>query len=281
MRIVDWETKSIMAGTFGLDGGAMFGVVPRVLWEKRLPPDASNRIPMAMRLLAARGHDRIVLVDVGAGKGYSDKDRRIYDFRAEDRLVESLQSAGFRSNDVTDVVITHLHFDHGAGVCEPRPGGRGWQLVFPGARHHVQKSQYEHALVPNARDRASYYRDRVEIMEREGVLELHEGPWALAPDFDVLVFDGHTPGQQLPKVSGGGSTVLFCGDLIPTQHHIATPYIMSYDLNPVLSMEEKVPILERAYEEGWTLFFEHDAHLAACRLAREDGRLTAGEPVTL
>lgn len=280
MKLGEWEIQSVMAGTFGLDGGAMFGVVPRALWEKRLHPDDVNRIPMAMRLLLARGHGRIVLVDTGAGGGYDEKQSRIYAFHDHDNLAEALRSVGVSTDEVTDVVLTHLHFDHGAGVCKPA-GNDGWSLVLPRARHHVQKAQYEHAVHPNPRDRASYYRDRIEILEREGVLELHNGPWTLAPGFEVMVFDGHTPGQQLPAVSGGGQTVFFCGDLIPTQHHIPTPYIMSYDLNPVRAMEEKDPILERAYKEGWILFFEHDAHISACRLERDGNRFTAGDPVEI
>jgi glyoxylase-like metal-dependent hydrolase (beta-lactamase superfamily II) len=270
-----------MAGTFGLDGGAMFGVVPRTLWEKRLPPDDKNRIPMAMRLLLARGHGRTVLVDAGAGGGYTDKNNEIYAFEGHDDLSGSLRAAGVPPEDVTDVVITHLHFDHGAGICESREGGDGWGLVFPKARHHVQKSQYEHALSPNPRDRASYFRERIEILEVEKALELHDGPWTLATGFDILVFDGHTPGQQLPKISGGGNTLFFCGDLIPTQHHVPTAYIMSYDLDPVTAMDEKTPILDRAYKERWVLFFEHDPHVAACRLELDGKRFAAGEAVEL
>jgi glyoxylase-like metal-dependent hydrolase (beta-lactamase superfamily II) len=266
-----------MAGTFGLDGGAMFGVVPRNLWGKRLPPDDSNRIPMAMRLLLAQGHGKTVLVDVGAGGGYSDKNNKIYDFKDHDDLAAALGTAGVKPDDITDVFLTHLHFDHGAGVAEP--DGDGWRLVFPQATHHVQKAQYDHALAPNPRDRASYFHDRLATIEAGNALELHEGPWTLAPGFDVLVFGGHTPGQQLPKVSGGGSTIFYCGDLIPTQHHIPVPYIMSYDLEPVRAMDEKVPVLEQAFDEGWLLFFEHDPHIAACRVAKDGDRYSAGEAV--
>lgn len=281
MKFGQWDVEAVMAGTFGLDGGAMFGVVPKALWEKRLPPDEMNRIPMAMRLLLARGHGKTVLVDTGAGGGYGEKNDRIYAFKNHDNLSAALEAAGSSPGEVTDVVLTHLHFDHGAGVCEPDENGDGWRLVLPQARHHVQKSQYEHAIHPNPRDRASYFHDRIEILEREDVLELHDGPWSLASGFDVLVFEGHTPGQQLPKIGAGGETVFYCGDLIPTQHHIPTPYIMSYDLDPVAAMDEKAPILKQAYEEGWVLFFEHDAHVAACRVELEGDRFSAGETVEI
>jgi glyoxylase-like metal-dependent hydrolase (beta-lactamase superfamily II) len=277
----NWKLQSIMAGRFGLDGGAMFGVVPKALWAKSLPPDEANRIPMVMRLLLVRGQGRTILVDAGAGGGYDKKTDKIYAFQGHDDIRAALAPAGVTPDDITDVVLTHLHFDHGAGVAAPREDGEGWRLVFPNATHHVQKAQYEHALAPNPRDRASYFRDRITLMEAQGALEIHEGPWSLAQGFDVTVFDGHTPGQQLPRISGGGNTVFFCGDLIPTVHHIPTPYIMSYDLDPVRAMDEKVPILERAYNEGWVLFLEHDANVAACKVAYDGRRFHAGETVEI
>lgn len=275
MKLGEWELNAIMAGRFGLDGGAMFGVVPRALWEKRLPPDDQNRIPMVMRCLLARGGGRTILVDVGSGDGYDEKTRRIYAFQEMEPLQAVLTRAGVDASEITDVILTHLHFDHGAGIAER--DGDGWRLVFPQAKHHVQREQWTHAMDPNPRDRASYYPDRLGTMEREGVLELHDGPWTLCPGVELMVFDGHTPGQQLPRIGEGRESVFFCGDLIPTQHHIPTPYIMSYDLDPVLAMDEKVRLLERAETEGWVLFFEHDAHLAGCRLRRDGRRLEPDE----
>jgi glyoxylase-like metal-dependent hydrolase (beta-lactamase superfamily II) len=268
-----------MAGRFGLDGGAMFGVVPRTMWARALPPDELNRIPMVMRLLIVQGRGRTVLVDVGAGAGHSPKNREIYAFSDTDHLLDVVRASGVDPAAITDVFLTHLHFDHGAGIVDP--DGDGWRLVFPGARHHVQRSQWEHAFAPTPRDRASYYEDRLRVLEREGVLDLHDGPWQLAPGFEVLVFDGHTPGQQLPLIHGNGTALFFCGDLIPTHHHIPTPYVMSYDLLPVTAMEEKAAILERAAAENWILFFEHDAHLEACRIVKDGKRFARGEALTV
>jgi len=277
MKLGEWEISAVMAGTFGLDGGAMFGVVPRALWEKQLPPDDKNRIPMAMRLMLARGHGKTVLVDAGAGGGYNPKTEKIYDFKNHDDLGSALKSAGISPSEITDVLLTHMHFDHAAGIAEP--DGTGWKLVLPQARHHIQRVQHDHAFAPNPRDRASYFKDRLSTAEAANVLDIHDGPWSLAPGFDLLVFHGHTPGQQLPKISGDGNTVLYCGDLIPTRHHIPTPYVMSYDLDPVRTMDEKVPVLRQASEEGWALFFEHDADVAACRVVNDGGRFSAGETV--
>ncbi len=257
----------------------MFGVVPRTMWAKALPPDDFNRIPMVMRLLLAESKDRTVLVDVGAGTGYTDKNKEIYAFQDTDHLLDLVRASGVDPDRVTDVVLTHLHFDHGAGIVDP--AGDGWKLLFPRARHHVQRSQWDHAFAPTARDRASYYEDRMRVLEREGVLELHEGPWRLAPGFELLVFDGHTPGQQLPLIRGDGTALFYCGDLIPTHHHIPTPYIMAYDLYPVTAMEEKTDVLERALLENWILFFEHDAHLEACRIVKDGKRFAMGAAVQL
>lgn len=277
MQLGEWELTSCIAGKFRLDGGAMFGVVPKTMWEKRLPPDEFNRVPMVMRLLIAKGHGRTILIDVGAGAGHPEKYRQIYAFEDTENLAEALKRAGVSTGDITDVLLTHLHFDHGAGIVAP--DGDGWKLLFPQARHHVQKTQWEHAMHPNPRDRASYYADRLETMASQGVLDLYDGEWSLCPGFDLLVFDGHTPGQHLPKISDGGETIFYCGDLVPTHHHIPTPYIMSYDLDPVLAMEEKTPVMERAYSDRWILFFEHDAHLEACRLEGDGKRFTPGPEI--
>jgi glyoxylase-like metal-dependent hydrolase (beta-lactamase superfamily II) len=279
MQLGDWNVRSCLAGRFGLDGGAMFGVVPRTMWARALPPDEFNRIPMAMRLLLVQGRGRTIIVDVGAGGGHSAKNREIYAFEDTDHLLDVVRASGIDPAAITDVLLTHLHFDHGAGIVDP--DGDGWRLVFPGARHHLQRSQWEHAFAPNPRDRASYYEDRIRVLERERVLELHDGPWELAPGFELLVFDGHTPGQQLPLIRGGGKALFFCGDLIPTHHHIPTPYVMSYDLFPLSVMEEKSAVLERASAEDWILFFEHDAHLEACHIVKEGRRFAPGAPVVV
>jgi len=277
MQFGDWSVVCLMAGRFGLDGGAMFGVVPRTMWAAALPPDELNRIPMAMRILLVRGQGRTIVVDVGAGGGHSEKNRQIYDFHEEAPLAEVIRSAGVEPASVTDVLLTHLHFDHGAGVVEPE--GAGWRLVFPHARHHVQRSQWGHAFHPTPRDRASYYEDRLRTLETAGVLDLHDGPWTLAPGFELLVFNGHTPGQQLPLIRGGGQALFYCGDLIPTHHHVPVPYVMSYDLFPVTAMEEKAALLARAETEGWLLCFEHDAHRETCRVRKDGKRFVVADAV--
>jgi glyoxylase-like metal-dependent hydrolase (beta-lactamase superfamily II) len=279
MTIGDWQIHPVISGMFRLDGGAMFGVVPRNLWEKAAPPDGENRISMAMRTLVARGPGRTVVVDTGAGVGYGEKLGRIYAFEKTVSPADYLKPLGIAPEDVTDVVITHLHFDHAGGAAVP--GENGWDLAFPNASHHVQRTQWEHALAPNPRDRASYFRERIELLAKKGALVLHEGDWSLTPGLDVLAFDGHTPGQHLPLFSGGESALLFCGDLIPTSAHFPAAYIMAYDLDPVRSMDEKSAILSRADAERWTLLFEHDPAVAACGVHREGDHFRPGGAATL
>lgn len=278
MQIGDWQIDSIVSGRFRLDGGAMFGVVPKQMWQRVCPADEENRIQMAMRLLVVRGHGKTILVDTGAGFGYGDKLTRIYAFDSNVPMDEALEPLGLGPDDITDLVITHLHFDHAGGAATPE--GDGWRLTFPNAIHHIQKLHWEHALNPNPRDRASFFRERIEIIEREDALALYDGEWSLAPGFDLAAYHGHTPAQQLPKIGGGGETLFYCGDLVPTTYHLPTPYVMAYDLQPVVSMEEKVKMLTKAAAEGWILFFEHDAGVAACRVVEENGRFRTGEPIS-
>lgn len=277
MKIGDWEIKSFIAGAFRLDGGAMFGVVPKNLWNRVSPADDDNRISMVMRPMVIQGNGKTILVDAGCGLGYDEKLTKIYAFKSNIPMHDSLQSIGLTPDDITDVLVTHLHFDHGGGVASP--DGDGWQLTFPDATHHVQRLQWEHALNPNPRDKASYFRERIEILEPS--LVLYDGEWNLATGIDVLPFHGHTPGQHLPRVSGGGETLFYCGDLIPTSAHLPTPYVMAYDLQPELSMVEKSLILSMAAAESWTLFFEHDPQVEACHIVENNGRFSVGAHVSV
>ncbi len=275
MKIGDWEISSLVSCEFKLDGGAMFGVVPKTLWSKVAPADDKNRIDMVMRSMVIRGADKTILVDAGSGTGYGEKYEKIYAFEKNTPMNEGLQSLNLTPEDITDVIITHLHFDHGGGVAYP--AGDGWSLTFPNATHHIQRVQWEHALDPNPRDRASYFRPRIEIIEP--ALEIHDGEWTLAPGIDLLTFHGHTPGQHLPKVTGDGETVFYGGDLVPMVAHLPTPYIMAYDLQPELSMVEKSLILKIAVAESWILFLEHDPKIAACHVVESDGRFSIGDLV--
>ncbi|UCH63526.1 MAG: MBL fold metallo-hydrolase [Fidelibacterota bacterium] len=252
-----WTIRPLHSGTFGLDGGAMFGSVPRVLWERTNPADEANRIKLACRhLLIDNGHRR-VLVDAGMGNKLSEKEVRIFRIeQPEDALDAALKEVGLSSEKVTDVILTHLHFDHagGATIIE------GGEIVpaFPNATYYTQRAQWELAKSPSLKDRASFIQDDFIPLEHHGRLQILDGPGEIAPGINILVSDGHTDGHQMVKVTGGGETAVFMGDTIPTTTHLRLPFIMGYDLRPLQTLEEKQKLLAQAAKEGWWLFFDHD-----------------------
>lgn len=269
MTIGPYTITALETGRFSLDGGAMFGIVPWVFWSRTNPPDERQRIQLAARSLLIRGAGRTILVDNGNGDKWNDKLKDIYrlDTSGGD-LSAALASAGVRHEDVTDVILTHLHFDH-AGGSTVRRGGR---LVpaFPNATFHVQRDHWEWSKEPTDRDRASFMPDDYLPLWEAGVLELVDGQRELFPGIEVIVCNGHTTAQQLPRISDGRTTLLFCCDLIPTASHVPYPYIMGYDLRPLVTLEEKKRILPQAHDEGWILFLQHDPETAAITLKSTD-----------
>lgn len=265
MKIGAYDILSLETGRFSLDGGAMFGVVPWVFWSKLNPPDERQRIELAARCWLVRGHGRTILVDDGNGTKWTEKLRDIYKLNnTTSDLLTSLRNVGLSPDDITDVILTHLHFDH-AGGSTTLVGDR---LVpaFPKARYYVQQKQWELSQNPTEKDRGSFIRDDFAPLKEQGVLELVDGEFEIFPGIELLVCNGHTNAQQLPKVSDGRTTMLFCCDLIPTASHIPWPYVMAYDVRPLVTIDEKKKIFSRAYEEGWILFLEHDPTTVAITL---------------
>lgn len=241
----------------------MFGVVPKPLWEKRIPPDRRNRIPLAMRCLLLEGSDRLILVDNGIGDKYTDKFASLYNIDHENSSLDSsLKNSGFSIEDVTDVVLTHLHFDHVGGSTTRR--GDSIELVFPNARHFVQRAQWESANHPNPRERASFLEENLEPLARSENLVLVDGEGEILPGIEVITVNGHTDQMQLVKVSDANSDLVYVADLLPTHHHFGAPWTMAYDIRPLESMSEKERFLERAEAGGWSLFFEHDVSCEVC-----------------
>lgn len=280
MKIGTYELHAIETGTFALDGGAMFGVVPKPLWEKAHPADARNRIRMSARGVLVRGEGRTILVDTGNGDKYDAKFREIYglDLTATD-LDRSLLAHGVRPGDVTDVVLTHLHFDHAGGATRRTP--RGLEPTFPGARYYVQREHLAAALAPTERDRASFLHDDFQPLIQADQLVLVDGEKELFPGFRVITMSGHTTALQCPLISDGQTTLLYCADLIPLHSHCQLPWIMGYDLRPVVTLEEKRNVLTRAADEQWVLFFEHDPAIAAGHVVRTDKGFRFGEPIAV
>ncbi len=260
-----YTLHTIETGRFGLDGGAMFGVVPKPLWEKRIAPDEQNRIPLAMRCLLLEGNDRLILIDTGLGDTYTDKFAKIFAVDHEhSELHRSLEAVGFSAADVTDVVLTHLHFDHGGGCTTRRNGALA--LTFPNATHYVQRAHWNWAQNPNPREKNSFLQENLEPLAAAPQLHLLDGDVPLFDNISVRTVFGHTEAQQLVKIDGDEQTLVFVADLLPTTAHVPLPYVMGYDVRPLETMKEKKAFLEEAHAEGWHLFFEHDPEVAVANL---------------
>ncbi|MBI1804436.1 MAG: MBL fold metallo-hydrolase [Ignavibacteriae bacterium] len=278
MKVGNYELHSIETGRFGLDGGAMFGIVPKPLWSKVNPPDDRNRITLAARALLIVGNGRRILVDNGNGPKFTEKQVDIYRLdTSQFELTKSLTQYGLTTADITDVLLTHLHFDHAGGSTYKENGEL--KPTFPHAKYYVQKAHWEQAMNPTEKDRGSFMPDDFLPLRQHGVLEFIEGEGEIFPQVSLVVVNGHTAAQQLPKISDGRTTLLYCCDLFPTTSHIPLPYIMAYDLRPLTTLEEKKKILHQAVDEDWILFFEHDPKTVAGKITRTDKGYTFGSPV--
>ncbi len=261
LSIGDWKVHPLETGFLWLDGGAMFGSVPRPLWSRHHPPDERNRIRLATRCLLLEGRGRRVMVDDGVGDKFPPKLADIYRVEHQEQSLErSLGALGLSVADVTDVVLTHLHFDH-AGGSTVRIGDR-LRPRFPRARYYVQRRNLENARRPNPRERASYLEENFEPLVEAGVLTTWEGAQAPWPGIEVFTAEGHTRGQQLLRISGPEGTLYFVADLIPTATHVRIPYVMGYDVAAIETMEEKRSLLARASGEGAWICLEHDPGVA-------------------
>ena len=252
---------AIEAGRIRLDGGAMFGVVPKTLWERRIPADEKNRIPIALRCLLIEAPEALILVDTGVGNKEDAKMREIFCLENEGnptRLEDGIRAAGFAPEDIDIVLMTHLHFDHCGGGTVRREDG---EIVpaFPQARYVVQRGELDDAIHPNERNRASYLKHNLEPITRAGLWELVEGEPLLTRGVRLLRTPGHIPHHQTPVIEAeSGERATFLADLCPTAAHIPLPWVAGYDLEPLVTMEEKRRIWKMASEEEWLLIFQHD-----------------------
>jgi glyoxylase-like metal-dependent hydrolase (beta-lactamase superfamily II) len=257
MRLGDWEVQVLSGGTFGLDGGAMFGTVPRVVWQKRCPPDEANLIRMTTNCLLIRGRGRTILVDNGNGDKESDAFMAQFNMEGRGVLDRSLASAGLKPGDIDLAILSHLHFDHAGGSTRLDAQGRPVPS-FPNARYLLQARDLENAHSGFLRERASYRPANWEPLQEAGILDLVDGPAEILPGLSVRPVPGHTPGLQAVVVEGGGRKLIYLADLIPMSHHIQPAWVMGYDVDVVTCVRERLRLLEEVTGTDTILVFEHD-----------------------
>jgi glyoxylase-like metal-dependent hydrolase (beta-lactamase superfamily II) len=255
----------IEAGNFKLDGGAMFGVVPKTIWNKTNPADENNLIDIAARCLLIEDGNRLILIDTGMGNKQSDKFFGYYSLWGGHSLDGSLAKYGFHRDDVTDVFMTHLHFDHCGGSVNWNRDKTGYEVAFKNAKFWTNYNHWEWATKPNAREKASFLSENILPMQESGQLNFikrPEGDFGISEEMDFGIFyvDGHTEKMMLPHIQHQDKTIVFCADLIPTAGHLPLPYVMGYDTRPLLTMPEKAKFLQAAAENNYFLWLEHDAH---------------------
>lgn len=277
-RIGKWNVHAIQAGGQKLDGGAMFGVVPKTLWEKRIPADERNRIPLGMRCLLIEHDAGLILIDTGAGNKETEKFYDIYGVEnrganGRTALEDGIAYAGHSPSDVAYVINTHLHFDHAGGNTFRDESG-AVSITFPRARYVVQRGEYEYATRTNERTAASYFPRNFLPVEEAGSLVLVDGDVEILRGIRLMPTPGHVPYHQSILIQSEGETACFLGDLVPTSAHLPLAWIMGYDVEPLVTLETKRTVLRQALEGNWQLIFEHDATIASGRLMH-DGKAYA------
>lgn len=281
MRASEYDVSMVVTDLFRLDGGAMFGSVPKTLWSKRIPANDANRIPLACRVLVLRGKGKTILIDVGCGTKWQPKEQGIYEIEhqldppaAGPRTLEALFGG------VTDIILTHLHFDHAGGISTLGADG-SLRLTFPSAQVYLHEENWANANRPAARERASYLAENVKPLESARLTLTQDGDEIL-DGISVHRVDGHTRGMQWILIGTGSEAIAYVADLMPTAHHVPVPYVMGYDMCAETSMKEKERFLEQAVREGWRVVFEHDRECSMARIDRDArGSFTVAEALNV
>lgn len=260
MQVGKYKLKTILSGYISLDGGAMFGIIPKPLWEKTNPADEQNRVTLSTRNLLLISGDKKILIDTGMGNKWDERSKKIYNINASLSLESALEQKGIRPDQITDVLLTHLHFDHTGGSTKLEDG----KIIpaFPNAKYHVQKKNFEWAINPSERDKGSYIKENFEPLYKEGVLNFIDGETNFDENISFKIINGHTFAQQMILISDSVSNVLYCCDLMPFVSQIRIPYIMGYDLQPLVTVQEKKKYLKLAADQNWFLYFGHDPDFA-------------------
>ncbi|MEO0083551.1 MAG: MBL fold metallo-hydrolase [candidate division WOR-3 bacterium] len=278
MKLGTFEVYPVLDGFFRLDGGAMFGVVPKVLWQKTNPPDNNNRILLALRCCLIKTPNELVLIDTGIGHKFQGKFEDIYQVKKDIYLEKSLNDIGYKPEDITVVINTHLHFDHCGGNTKINNDG---EIVptFPNARYFIQQAEWDAANNPDDRSKASYLKENFVPIQSFGQLNLIDGNCKIIDGIEVIKTSAHTFGHQIVLVTSENKKLIYWGDLIPTASHLALPYLMSYDLFPLQTMEQKQMLLNQAVNENWVSFFEHDPEIAMAYLTEKDKRIVISSKI--
>jgi glyoxylase-like metal-dependent hydrolase (beta-lactamase superfamily II) len=279
MQFGDYRVEIIPDCEFRLDGGAMFGVVPRNLWSKPCPPDDQNRIRMNMNCLFIETASERILIDTGIGDKWSEKHRAMYGINRVRPFDESLKEiAGVTSAEITIVINTHLHFDHAGGNTLVDESGQAVP-AFPNARYFVSRAEFEHAEVPTDRDRASYFAENWQPLRQSGQLELKESEYEVVSGLRMETQTGHNRSMQCPRLESLGQTLFGFADLVPMRAHVPFAWVMGYDLYPVETVEAKKRLLPQAARENWTCLFYHEPDQALGRIVEQDGKLRVADIV--
>ena len=263
MNISGYKLYPILTSQFRLDGGAMFGIIPKTLWEKKMPSDELNRIQMVTRSLLLVSNDKRIIIDTGNGDKWQEKFRKIYKIDTKSvGLDSSLAEVGFTVEDITDVICTHLHFDHIGGNTKIEDG----KIVpsFPNAKYWMNNVNWKIANSPSEKDQGSFIKDDWAVLAENDMINFVNDTEQFLPSIDLIISNGHTPGMMLPIISDNNNTLVYGADLIPTSAHIPLPWVMAYDVQPTVTIEEKKKLYSDAVNDNWILFFEHDPNITAC-----------------
>jgi glyoxylase-like metal-dependent hydrolase (beta-lactamase superfamily II) len=264
------QLHSINTGNLKLDGGAMFGVVPKVIWGKAYPADENNLCNWSMRCLLVETDDRKILIDCGIGDKQSEKFFSNYYLNGDDTLDKSLAAIGLGVDDITDVILTHLHFDHCGGAVRWNEERTDYVPTFKNATYITSKAQWEWATRPNNREKASFLKENILPIMEKGKMKLVDSDCELFPGISIRIFNGHTDGQVIPFIRYKDKTIVFMADLLPAAAHIPLPYVMSYDTRPLITLQEKEAFMNEAAKNGYILFFEHDLYRECCNVQETD-----------